>query len=603
MKLLTAYSQSHERLKDEWFIPSLQDDFELILERSSAKGEGRYRDQDWSEGVLFKSDTLIRTIRENFGQIFVYSDVDVQFFGPVKNCLLAAMEGKDIVCQCDDPQGNLCTGFFAVRANEATLRLWTEVRKAVLRQGRDQHAFNLIIRLMGDVRFGYLPASFFGTGTFHPRVWKPGGKFLIPNAPLMYHANWAVGTEHKTMLLAYVRSIVGRGYSARWFNNLEFYLCHGFSGPLRAAAYCREEKGASVNTKNRFAHPRSVSLDASTSCQLKCQSCPTANDIIANRFGSGFLTFNHFRCFIEKNPSVSTVELSNWGEIFLNPQLKEILRYAYKKNVLLTADNGANLNRAKEDVLEALVRYKFRRLSCSIDGASQETYSIYRVKGNFDNVIANIRIINAFKKKYTSPYPLLQWQYVAFGHNEHEIGNARAMAAELGMKFYLKLNWDGLYTAAFSPIKNQELIRRETGLGVADRKEYEEKFGRHFAGQTCHQLWLSPRLNFDGKLLGCSINHWGDYGNVFEHGLSACLTGEKMEYAKQMVLGWRKAKEGIPCACCKVYRSMKERDTFVRPEDLAIPYIEGRRMNFLRNRFSYPLLITLGKAAATLVSK
>ncbi len=388
-------------------------------------------------------------------------------------------------------------------------------------------------------------------------------------------------------------------------NGIVFYPAgepHGIRNPGTVPAHYvvfefhSGEKVTSMKVEDRFAQPRSVCIDASTACQLKCPSCPTANGIIANRFGNGFLTFDHFRRFIDENPSVSAVELSNWGEIFLNPQLKDILRYAYKKNVVLTAYNGVNLNHAGDDILEALVRYKFRGLSCSIDGANQETYSAYRVNGNFDNVIKNILTINAFKKKYRSPYPQLQWQYIAFGHNEQAICMARFMAMKLGMKFYLKLNWEGLYATVFSPVKYRDTVRRETGLGAADRKEYEERFGRHYAGTSCHLLWLAPRINFDGKLLGCSINHWGDYGNVFENGLSACLTGEKMEYARQMVLGRREAKEGIPCTYCEVYHSMKRRNAFVCTEELAIPQIEGRLLNFLRNRFSHPALISLRKA-------
>ena len=53
-------------------------------------------------------------------------------------------------------------------------------------------------------------------------------------------------------------------------------------------------------------------------------------------------------------------------------------------------------------------------------------------------MIEHIRRINAFKKQYRSEYPALRWQDVAFGHNEHEIGRARAMARELGMEFYVK---------------------------------------------------------------------------------------------------------------------------------------------------------------------
>ena len=51
-------------------------------------------------------------------------------------------------------------------------------------------------------------------------------------------------------------------------------------------------------------------------------------------------------------------------------------------------------------------------LSCSIDGASPETYRVYRVRGDFDAVIANIRTINAHKRAYGTELPRLLWQFV-----------------------------------------------------------------------------------------------------------------------------------------------------------------------------------------------
>ena len=209
---------------------------------------------------------------------------------------------------------------------------------------------------------------------------------------------------------------------------------------------------------NIFTHPHSVSLDAATACQLKCPTCPTAKGIIAKNIGAGFLKFEDFKRFIQDNPFVANIELSNWGEIFLNPDFEKMLQFAYQHNVALSANNGVNLNRVAYGVLEGLVKYKFRSLSCSIDGASQEVYSIYRVKGNFDQVISHIKKINAFKQKYRSSYPAVRWQYVAFGHNEHEIDKARQMAKELNMSFYLKLSWDNLYGTAFSPIHHRTLF-------------------------------------------------------------------------------------------------------------------------------------------------
>jgi len=112
MKLVGVYSSSHETFKDEWFLRTLKDDYEVCLYPSEARGHGNYMEADWQQAVRFKSAKIIETIQKNWGEVFVYSDMDVLFVGPTKTTIQSCLNGKDIVCQLDDPGGNLCTGFF-----------------------------------------------------------------------------------------------------------------------------------------------------------------------------------------------------------------------------------------------------------------------------------------------------------------------------------------------------------------------------------------------------------------------------------------------------------------------------------------------------------
>ena len=95
------------------------------------------------------------------------------------------------------------------------------------------------------------------------------------------------------------------------------------------------------------------------------------------KIGAGFLSFENFKQIVDDNPWLSQIELSNYGEIFLNPDIRKIIKYGFDNNVELSAHNGVNLNNVREPVFEDLVKYKFRYLNCSIDGASQETYKQY----------------------------------------------------------------------------------------------------------------------------------------------------------------------------------------------------------------------------------
>jgi MoaA/NifB/PqqE/SkfB family radical SAM enzyme len=317
--------------------------------------------------------------------------------------------------------------------------------------------------------------------------------------------------------------------------------------------------------------PKKIRIDASTVCQLRCHSCPTADGKVAANIGSGFLKFRDFKELIDKNPFIKDVELSNYGEIFLNPELIDIIKYACSKKVRLHADNGANLNTMSDELIETLVKYRFRSITCSIDGADKDTYLIYRRRGNFDKVIENIKTINKYKNQYGSRYPKLLWQYVAFGHNEGSIGRAREMARHLGMRFFLKISWGGLFSdEAFSPIKDKELIRKESGLGVADRDEYYRKYGVNYVRFVCCELWRMPQINYDGRVLGCSVNFWGDYGDVFKDDLINVLNSEKINYARAMLMGKKPPRDDIPCTRCKFYNIIKNDHQWLSWKDVGI---------------------------------
>ena len=216
-----------------------------------------------------------------------------------------------------------------------------------------------------------------------------------------------------------------------------------------------------------------IRIEASSQCQLRCPSCPTTTQAIQPAVGSGFLKLADFIALLDANPHVREIELSNYGEIFLNPDLPGILKAAHARGVALSCANGANFNSVKREVLEGLVIYGFKDLTCSLDGASSESYARYRRHGNFEAVLANIRELKRLKGLHRSETPRLTWQFIAFGHNQHEIAQARAMAAELGMQFFLKLSWD----PDFSPLNDNEALRSEHGV-FASRREYEEAFAQ-----------------------------------------------------------------------------------------------------------------------------
>ena len=227
--------------------------------------------------------------------------------------------------------------------------------------------------------------------------------------------------------------------------------------------------------------------------------------------GRGYLKAADFERFIELNPYIESVELSNNGEPFLNPEITEILRIGREKKVSVSFLNGTNLNILPEVVAEALVAYKVQDITVGIDGATQEVYSKYRRNGDFSQVIENIQLINKYKEKYQSNFPQIHWQYVLMADNECDIAKAKELAGGLGMDIYFKLDWQGEYVP-----QNIEEVTSLTGLQIFNRKDWERVYERKYTSQMCSQMIFQPQINWDGSVLGCCGNYMATWeGNAF----------------------------------------------------------------------------------------
>ncbi len=295
-----------------------------------------------------------------------------------------------------------------------------------------------------------------------------------------------------------------------------------------------------------------VSIDLSTICQLRCVECSTSKGITHNGVvGKGQFSYENFIKFVNENPQIKKIEMSNWGEIFLNKEIAKIIKSAFEHNITLCCGNGTNFNTVSEEVLEYIVKYRVEFLNISIDGASQETYEQYRICGNIQNVFKNIERLNKYKKKYKSEYPKLSWQFIIFGHNEKELPIVKALCEKYDMAFNPKLNY-----SAFSPVINKEFVRKESGLGVADRKEYRELHNEEYKA-PCYHCFSSPQINWNGDILGCCVNKWKTMGSIQD------ITIEQWEQSniyKELVDILFKSKEcssDIPCYYCPNYEKIK----------------------------------------------
>lgn len=312
--------------------------------------------------------------------------------------------------------------------------------------------------------------------------------------------------------------------------------------------------------------PKMVCLEACSLCQLNCPDChmrKNAPDLIV---GNGYLKFKDFKKFVDKHPYIESIELSFCGEIFLNPEILEIIKYASIKKVQLTAFNGVNFNTVSDEILEALVKYKFAGLTFSIDGITQATYHKYRKNGDIDKVFENIKKLNTYKDTYRSIFPILQWQYIVFEHNKHEILETQKIKNELKIeRIIFKKPWN----SDELDIKTKLLIHKAEETFIKDSEILNILKKNNI--KLCIQPWKKPQINWNGELLGCCCSTHNSIGaNVFKIGLKRALKSKKLAYMKSVLTGESECNDSLQCKHCEFYIEMQRKGRYLSKHDIKI---------------------------------
>jgi hypothetical protein len=211
--LYSLFTPSHRVLQERYFEPTLPPDVELHLRFIEMDGAGFIQDPSWRRAILCKVELILEALDRHMGDVFAYTDVDVQFFGSFAGEFRRALSRNDLIFQADAPGPALCAGFFFCRANDITHAFWRrvldEIRVTEAREDDQQVARRLVWKTPG-LRFGCLPPIFFGGGTLTGRGWKPGDTLQLPRGLLLHHANFTAGIENKIRQLDYVRELVRR---------------------------------------------------------------------------------------------------------------------------------------------------------------------------------------------------------------------------------------------------------------------------------------------------------------------------------------------------------------------------------------------------------
>jgi len=244
------------------------------------------------------------------------------------------------------------------------------------------------------------------------------------------------------------------------------------------------------------------------------------------------MDYQLFRDIADKlHRKVWMLMLWNQGEPFLNPDFYRMLEYASTKSFFTMTSTNASLNLD----CERIVRSGLSKIIISMDGISAQTYNSYRVNGNYDLVMQNLRELVSYKVLLKSKIQIV-WQFIVMKHNEHELAQVKHLAGEIGVD-KLELKTVQIY--------NKEDIRFLPSSHRYSRYAFSED---SFQLKTkllnhCRRLWTQPVLNWDGEMSiccydkDCSIK----VGNIRQQSFSELWFGKKLNSIRNKVLHDRKS--------------------------------------------------------------
>ena len=214
INIYTHYSDSHKKLYDEYFKPSLRRLYssnELsikYLHHKQTAANGYFMEKGWIEAMDFKLDVILTAFNDNTSEDwFIFSDCDVQFFNPFIENLKGYIEnGTEIACQNDCE--TLCAGFFICRKTFNTFNLFTDIKKNFSKKGNDQVALNFF---KDRVEYKLLDkSSYYTIGNYFNNKdgtnnWDGEGEVFLPEKIYIHHANYVKGVEQKIKLMDRIR--------------------------------------------------------------------------------------------------------------------------------------------------------------------------------------------------------------------------------------------------------------------------------------------------------------------------------------------------------------------------------------------------------------
>lgn len=253
-----------------------------------------------------------------------------------------------------------------------------------------------------------------------------------------------------------------------------------------------------IKKPKQYGLPFFVSIEPTTSCNLRCPQCPSG--LRAFTRPTGMLRNQLFeKVILQLKGHLHSLTFYFQGEPYLNPDFLTMVAFANSHKIYtITSTNAHYLSaeNARQTVLS-----KLDKLIISVDGITQQVYEQYRIGGQLNKVMEGTREILSQKKQLKSKTPHVVWQFVVFKPNEGQVEAVKKLGKEMGVDEV--------------KIKTAQIYDFENGHDLIPETEKFSRYKKTEAGSfllknkllnQCWRMWQGCVITWDGRIVPCCFD-------------------------------------------------------------------------------------------------
>lgn len=244
--------------------------------------------------------------------------------------------------------------------------------------------------------------------------------------------------------------------------------------------------------------PIALSIEPTTTCNLKCPQCPSGLRQFTRPTGNLNTELNE-TILRQAGRQLHYINYYFQGEPFINPDFIDLVKAARRRNIYVVTSTNAHFISA--EIADKIVDSGLSELIISIDGLTQETYEKYRINGKLEKVIAGTKNMVAARQKNKGKGPVLVFQFLVTRYNENEIKTLQNLAKELGVD-EVRLKTVQIYEFESGndliPINEAYSRYRQLENGLFELKNSFKN--------TCWRMWSSCVFTWDGTVVPCCFD-------------------------------------------------------------------------------------------------